>query len=326
MVTKKKKKPVSNQAQIDRIKAGSGASRREAQELAASRAKAAGIPETSSEFPVVDPEKRGQVITTPGQIQADIRKEAGEVAQSALEEAGAFEEVTPKKVPLKQELVSDIPFVSPSGFALSQVVPERSILGILRDAGSLPNTLPPIKTGEEAFPIPETPETLREAALREISIKTFNKGVSRREKFGTMMESIPLLGRLGRTWVGDLVEAPSANADEVIRHMDIIKEDASTGQEKVRNNLEDPEFGLSESQEMEEDIAELEGRLALLINTSPVLQANTDEIDRIERGVLSAKKKVSRYKVASSFGLTAQLTGAGRVVPTDEQIFFELKG
>lgn len=256
-----------------------------------------------------------------------------------LEEAGAFEEVTPTEVPLKEELPTDIPVISPSLGAISQTLPEAEFptaaklafpkqllpLEFARKKGWLDKILPPKMKAGKAFPIPETPETLREAALREISRASFKKGVSRAEKFGTFMEAIPGIGALGRTWVGGLVEAPAANADEVLAEIKIIKEDASTGQEKVRNGLEDPGYGLDSARLMEEDIAELEGRLKLLISTSAILQANTDEVNRIQREILAARRKVARYRQASAFGLTAQMTGAGRTVPTDEQIFLELK-
>ncbi len=58
-VKKKKKKPVSNQAQIDRIKAGGGASRKESLELATSRARGQGIadPEVSRKG-IINPEEQ----------------------------------------------------------------------------------------------------------------------------------------------------------------------------------------------------------------------------------------------------------------------------
>ena len=76
---------------------------------------------------------------------------------------------------------------------------------------------------------------------------------------------------------------------------------------------------------MEEDLAKLEGRIKLLISTSAQLRASTDNVNLIQENILEAREKVNRYRTASEFGLTAQLTGAGRIIPTDEQLFFELK-
>ena len=253
--------------------------------------------------------------------------EEAEQAAPILEEAGAFEEVTPRRVSLlPSQPPADVAVTGPALAALSAISGERSILGILRDRGTFSGTLPPITTGEEAFPFPETPETLREAALRQISINSFNKGTSRAEKFGAFIEAIPAVGNRARAWAGGLIEDPKQNQEEALSHINRIKEDASTGQEKVRNGLEDPDFGLDNSRRMEEDIAALEGRIKLLILESAVLQANTDEVNTIQEQIFEAREKVNRYRTASEFGLTAQLTGTGRIIPTDEQMFFELKG
>ena len=76
---------------------------------------------------------------------------------------------------------------------------------------------------------------------------------------------------------------------------------------------------------MEEDIAKLEGRIKLLSNGSALLQADSDNVNLINEKIFEAKEKVNRYRTASEFGFTAQLTGTGRIIPTDEQIFFELR-
>ena len=112
---------------------------------------------------------------------------------------------------------------------------------------------------------------------------------------------------------------------EVINNINKIKEDASTGQEKVRNGLEDPDFGLDNSGRMEANLAKLEGRLKLLTDSSPLLQENTDKLNTLEEQIFEAKEKVNRYRTASTFGLTAELTGTGRIIPTDEQMFRELQ-
>ena len=158
------------------------------------------------------------------------------------------------------------------------------------------------------------------------SIKSFDKGISEAEEIGTLIESIPIIGPLASKWAGDLLQTPSANSKNVIAEINKVKEAASTGQEKVRNGLEDPDYGLDRARKMEEQLSELQGRLKLLINTSPILRSNTDEISVIEEQILEAQEKVARYKKASSFGLIAQLTGTGRIIPTDEQLYYEVKG
>lgn len=274
-------------------------------------------------------EKRLSTAGREGQIQpqrtvAEVRQ-AQQQAAFTLEGEGAFEDVTPRRTDLAPELESDIPVVTPAVAALSQISTDQSILGIAREQGLFPKLIPEQQTGESAFPVPDTPETLREAALREISRVSFNRGVSRAEKFGTMVESIPVLGKAARTFAGGLIEQPSDNIKNVVNNINRIKEDASTGQEKVRNGLEDPEFGLTNARAMEEEVAKLEGRLKLLISTSPILQANTDEVNLLQEQIFEAREKINRYRTASEFGLTAKLTQTGRVIPTDEQLFTELK-
>jgi hypothetical protein len=244
---------------------------------------------------------------------------AAERETPRLEAAGAFEEVTPGMVNLQADTGEG--FLAPTAEALMSVGQERTLIGYARENGWIKE----LPTGEDEFSMPITPETEREAALRQIRINSFDEGISQREAFGTFIEGIPAVGSIARKWVGGLVETPSRNADIVIGHINRIKEDASTGQEKVRNGLEDPEYGLTRAREMEEEIAALEGRIKLLINTSPILRANTDEVNKMQEEILETKRKVDRYRTASTFGLTAELTGTGRQVPTDEQMFFELK-
>ena len=173
--------------------------------------------------------------------------------------------------------------------------------------------------------MPITPETLREAALREIRDASVKEGISISESVGTLIEGIPIVGSLASKYANGLLQTPSSNANDVLKEINKIKEAASTGQEKVRNNLEAPGYGLDRARSMEEDIAKLEGRIKALINTSPILRSNTDEVNGIQEQILEAKEKVSRYKNAASFGMTAELTGTGRVVPTDEELYFALK-
>jgi len=252
------------------------------------------------------------------------QQSASREAAGPLEAAGAFEDVTPTEPnlePYYQRPGEGAPVIGPSLGAFAEV-PSRpqGLLGIARSKGWIKEPV----TGKEAFgELPD--ETIREAALREIRQKSFDKGISLRETFGTVVEGIPLVGSLVSKYARGLIETPSANAQTVTSEINRIKEAASTGQEKVRNNLEDPEYGLTRAREMEEDLAQLQGRLKLLINTSPILRANADEVNLLQEQVLEAQEKVSRYRNAATFGLTAQLTGTGRVVPTDEQIYFELK-
>ena len=234
--------------------------------------------------------------------------------QAALEEAGAFEQVTPTRTELSPEPqtpISKLPVVGPVADAIAAILLPQDIEA---------------KEVVGGFDIPLTEETIRERALTKIRDDSFQEGITLRESFGTVVEGIPVVGAIARKYANGLIETPSANADNVIDNINKIKEAASTGQEKVRNGLESPDYGLDRARSMEEQVSQLEGRLKLLINSSPILRANTDEVNKIEEQILEAREKIARYRQASTFGLTASLTGAGRDIPTDEQIFFALRG
>lgn len=240
-----------------------------------------------------------------------------------LEQAGAFEQVTPTETNLVPEqrvpIVENLPIVGPSAGAVT------SVLVNAVDKGFIPFLKTRGGEAEQEFPIPMTDETIREAALREISIKSYKKGISAGESFGSFVESIPIAGSLASKYAGGLVEAPSSNAKTVLEEINSERERASTGAEKVRNGLMPAGYGLEQARIMEENIAELKGRIKLLINTSPILRANRDEINKIQEQILRAEERIQQFKTASQFALTAENTGTGRVIPTDEQIYFELK-
>ena len=246
-----------------------------------------------------------------GETSAEEQIRLQAEAPEQLEAAGAFEQVTPERVELSEEAAGPekFPLVGGTIGAIANLFTSQQ-----REA----------ELGQ-GFDAPISPETTREMALREIRDKSFKEGVTFSESIGTIIEGIPLVGGLARKYAGGLTQTPSANADAVIAEIDKVKEAASTGQEKVRNGLEDPDFGLDRARSMEEQVAKLEGRLKALINVSPILRANTDEVNKIEEGILEAREKIARYRRAASFGLTASLTGTGRTIPTDEQMFFALK-
>ena len=256
-------------------------------------------------------------LPTPQQTP-QMQTPEGKTVQDVLQEQGAFEEVTPEEVSLAPEtgLAGKIPLLGPSLEAVKTIIG-----GVFKDT---PFAGEGVVTGEKAFPLTE--ETVREAALTKIRQDSFDKGVSLSESIGSVIEGIPVVGSLANQYASGLTQTPSSNAQTVLAEINKIKEAASTGQEKVRNGLEDPDFGLDRARSMEEDVAKLEGRIKLLISTSAQLRANNDNVLLIQEAILEAKEKISRYRRASTFGLTAQLTGTGRIIPTDEQMFWELQG
>jgi len=269
--------------------------------------------------PQTETQKReGGVRTAPVSVGGAVGNVEQQVAKQQLEQAGAFEQVTPQEVPLtpKRQFGEEIPIIGASTSGLVNAAINTKLGSYFKGAKA--------ETAETAFPMDEG--TAREIALNEIRMKSFKKGISASEAFGSFIEFFPGIGGLASKYAGGLIEAPSSNANEVIGEINKIKEAASTGQEKVRNGLESPDYGLDRARKMEEDVSKLEGRIKLLIITSPILRANNDEVNKIQEEILEAKEKISRYRTAATYGFTAELTGTGRTIPTDELMYLELIG
>ena len=237
--------------------------------------------------------------------QAEIVKQAAEAErlrpeqQAQLEAAGAFEEVTPQRTELSTSTVAQgVPIASPVAAAIS-------------------NLLNP-----EGFEGPVTEETVREQALRKIRDDELKKGTSEQVKFGVLIESIPLVGKAVSTYAGGLIQTPSANADAIIGEIESLGQEATNNQEKTRSGIMPASFAMSRARQMEEQLAELEGRLKYLVNISPILQAETDNVNKIEQKIFETKERTDNFRTAAAFALTAELTGTGRPIPTDEQMFF----
>jgi len=242
-------------------------------------------------------------------IEESVREESlKESAMRPLEKAGAFEEITPTRTELSPENIS-----GPLG--------KLPVIGPIMNA--IANVLTP-QEFEQGFGIPITPETVREQALRTLRDDSFKEGLSLAESFGSFIESIPIIGSLARKYAAGLIETPSSNADAVIANLESLGTEATNNQEKTRSGIMPSEYAIDRARKMEEQIAQLEGRLKVLINSSPILQANTDEVNRIEQKIFETKERVNNFRNAARFAYTASLTGTGRVVPTDEQLFFEL--
>jgi len=287
---------------------------RERLELATARAKAGGIAP-----PTMTPKGEFVYAETAEQKAIEAELQQPELIPT-LEKAGAFEEVTPKEVSLAPSGEIPGPVIGPAAGAIFSVLDNAAMKGWLPDLGGEAGL-----TGEEAFPTPITPETLREASLREIQKESFNEGISFGESFGSFVESIPVVGTLARKWAAGLIETPSANSDNAIGEIRSERERAATGTEKVASGRQDPSYALGQARAMEENIAKLEGRIKLLIQGSAILRANTDEVNKIQEEILRSKERVAQYRQAASIALIAQTTGTGRIIPTDEQMYFDLK-
>lgn len=225
-----------------------------------------------------------------------------QAATGTLEQAGAFEEVTPTRTELSTPGVEgDFPISSPIASAISNLISPKGFLDPLTD------------------------ETIREKALRKVRFDEFKKGTSNQVKFGVFIETIPIAGKAVSSYVSGLIQTPSGNAENIFAEISAFGEEATNNQEKTRSGIMLASFAMARAKEMEEQIAELEGRLKYLVNISPILQAETDNVNKWETKIFQVKERIDNFRTAAAFALTADLTGTGRVVPTDEELYFALK-
>lgn len=168
-------------------------------------------------------------------------------------------------------------------------------------------------------------ENIRDKALQKIQVDSFNEGLSANEHFGAIVESIPILGPLARTWIGASIEDPSSNVETIISEINQQRERSINLIEKTRQGFISADESMQTLQGIQDNIARMEGRLQLLINSSAFLRANSDRVNKLETEILRAKQVVEFSRNAVGIEMTRQVSGAGQPVPTDIQLFNELK-
>lgn len=262
--------------------------------------------------------KAGKLL--PGETIAEQRamqqlQDVGAEALGPLAAAGAFEQVTPEEVSLapEQRFGEKLPLIGP---------PTAALQGVL--ANALRKGWIPILETKDFEDVPITEETLREGALRQIRDNSMKEGISSGESFGAFVEAIPIAGNLIARYIPGLVEAPYGNAQEVFKEITQLGEEATNNQEKTAKGFMPAPFAMNRAREMEESVADLEGRLQALINTSAILRANKDEVNKIQAKIFQIKVRIDNFRIAASQALTAELTGTGRPIRTDEEMYFEL--
>jgi len=151
---------------------------------------------TSKKGGTVTPEAR-ELAKTPEQKR---REEAATVIQ----EKGIFEEQLPENVELDYERtgVEKAPVVGPSLGAFANIGQQAAIKALGMDDDP-----------RKIQPLIQDPETLREMALQEIQQDVIDKGTTASEKFGALIEAIPIIGPQVGKWAGSLIEDPKSNVD-----------------------------------------------------------------------------------------------------------------
>lgn len=248
---------------------------------------------------------------TPETIQAQKNQEA----TSTIQQAGGFEQVSPETLnpnlqPPTSPADSIVPIIGRSGSAIA-----FSILELLKNPGK------GLSSTESQFPI--TGETVRDLALEKIRKDSYDQGISGSETFGAMVEGIPVIGSLVNKYARGIIETPEGNAQNVLSNLAGYREEATNLIEKTNKHYIQPQDALDRARNMEEDVARLEGRLKLLINSSTILRANSDEVNAMMAEIKRTTEMISALRQSASQAYAAQLSGTYQS-PSDESVYLEL--
>ncbi len=147
-----------------------------------------------------------------------------------------------------------------------------------------------------SFDIDLTPEEMRTAALTAIEKEEIEKGLTINEALGAYVEALPLSGFLGIDFSKNL-EMPSANAREVMSNIRKIKRQITNIETNVKMGYLPVSVAQSQVRDMELNIQGLESRLKMLINNSPSLKFNSDEVNTMETEILIVREKLFQSKL-----------------------------
>lgn len=243
---------------------------------------------------VRDETKRSPQNLTAGQQEA-AAKQQEEIQSKAREFLKSEEgEVRPQRQELgevettaAQDVIASVPIIGPAAAALG-------------------NTLLEITEGEGMETLIQDPETAREIAKQLIQEEVIKEGVSGRESFGALIESIPIAGGLIAKYANGLIETPGGNALTIKTEIAKMGNIATNMREKsVSGKMGDPYNAFKELTQMEDDIAAAEQRIHLLILQSATLQADGDMVNSIETTIKDAKQRIFDAKQSASVGLFA---------------------
>lgn len=242
-----------------------------------------------------------------GQAQAERERQGVEF----LERRGVLEERLPERVELDLPTGNRrVPVLGPGAQALGVALApaETSFFANLLN----------LEPEELQNPLINNPENLRETALQEIQKEVIAEGLSAGERFGAIVESVPVIGGLAAKFAGNLIEDPKSNVETVLSEIDSERERASVLAEKAfTGKLGDPFLAVEQIEDIEENIIRLEQRIQLLSQSSAALRADADALNRIEEKILRSKERVFIAKQAAAGGIVAPAT--------DSNIFLTLQ-
>lgn len=257
--------------------------RKDALELAQARARAAGIPETSSEFPFFDPEKRGGIITTREEMEAEVKRGAEEVAvgipeAKELEETavGAFGEI---------EIAPETSLLQlTAGTPLGQAITGKVALDELKRQGKadliLEMTNHMLKNGLTPEQVSNDPGTqmLLSLELDEKDIELLKSGEAEVTALAQLMEGLPAkafgVGKYITTIPSERIDALQMKIEKMGNQIRDYRMAAARTPANKDIYLE-----LIEKNEMA--IRDAESRIKLLVIQSPKYQNAPEEVEVI---------------------------------------------
>ena len=204
----------------------------------------------------------------------------------------------------------DIPVVGP---LLTKI---RKTLGLSAASNSVLDLITGKPKDEEFFEL--QPEELRRVALTEIERREIERGLTDSEKFGSLIEALPI-GELQKYVPGaGAAEKPSENVQTVLKSLRILKSRAIDVELKyAKGTITTRSAANARLDAIENEIQEGESRMKLLIQNSPEFKFNSDGVNFIELKILEARERSFDSRIAI---LAGPITD-----PSDIDILMELQ-
>ena len=228
-------------------------------------------------------------------------------AEKTILESGILNEKEPERVQLdtpEKSGLEKLPVVGDSVGVAKQFGIELSQTDIANNPLSARSFFGKEKA-EGEVPLINMAENSREYALQQIQQDVINQGTTLREKTGSIVEGIPLVGALINKYANGLIETPKGKVDTLTQNIKLYETFASDIQSKAKTGEVDPYTAIALLNDAEEDIARMEQRIKILSLESPQLKADGVAINLIETEILVTRKKVFDAKQSAAYGAIA---------------------
>ncbi len=215
--------------------------------------------------------------------------------QRAMGEEATAREPGRVELDIERKGIAKAPIVGPGAMAMGTLVLKEGINRM--DEGPEKEAYKKTSLFEE--PLIQNPETIRQEYLQEIQKQVIKEGITEGEKFGVLIEAIPLIGGLVAKYVGALIETPGGNAAIVMGNILNEKERALNTAEMVRSGRLPVDTALIRLDGIEDNIVRLEQRIKLLALASSTLIAEGDTLNRWETEILRTRERIEDARTSA---------------------------